>query len=79
MGKIRQKYNCTETKITEPPLKLPKIELNEGNNIEVVEETKLLGLIVRSDLKWHRNTDNIIKKSYIRMWILRNLKRYGAE
>ena len=42
---------------------LPKIELNEGNSIEVVDETKLLGLIVRSDLKWQRTTDNIIKKA----------------
>ena len=42
---------------------LPKIELNEVNSIEVVDETKLLGLIVRSDLKWQRTTDNIIKKA----------------
>ena len=58
---------------------LPQIEISEGNYIEVVEETKLLGLIVRSDLKWQSNTENIVKKSYMRMWILRNLKRYGAE
>ena len=58
---------------------LPKIELNEGISIEVVDETMLLGLIVRSDLKWQRNTENILKKSYTRMWILCNLKRYGAE
>ena len=45
----------------------------------MVDETKLLGLIIRSDLKWHKNTENIIKKSYTRMWILRNLKKYGAE
>ena len=58
---------------------LPKIELTEGTSIEVVDEAKLLGLIIRSDLKWHSNTENIIRKSYTRMWILRNLKRFGAE
>ena len=58
---------------------LPKMELNEGISVEVVDITKLLGLIVRSDLKLQRNTDNIKKKSYSQMWILRNLKRFGAE
>lgn len=36
---------------------LPKIELTEGTPIEVVDEAKLLGLIIRSDLKWHSNTE----------------------
>ena len=51
---------------------LPCRELTDGNPLEVVDETKLLGLIVRSDLKWKLNTNNIIRKSYTRMWIIRN-------
>ena len=58
---------------------LPKVKLSEENMIEVVDDMKLLGVMIRSDLKWHDNTEHIIRKSFQRMWILRNLKRYGAE
>ena len=57
---------------------LPYIELTEGYPIEIVDEAKLLGLVIRSDLKWQSNTDIIIK-SYIRMLVIKTLKRYGAE
>ena len=33
----------------------------KGENIEVVEEAKLLGTIITSDLKWRRNTETIVK------------------
>ena len=58
---------------------LPKVKLSEENMIEVVDDMKLLGVMLRSDLKWQDNTEHIIRKSFQRMWILRNLKRYGAE
>jgi hypothetical protein len=41
--------------------------------LEVVEEVKLLGLVVRSDLSWRS------KKAYQRLWMLRNLKKFGAS
>ena len=56
----------------------PKFSM-EGNNLEVVEETKLLGLIVRSDMKWNSNTDNMVKKASKRLWLLRRLKYLGAS
>ena len=31
--------------------------------LETVEETKLLGTIITSDLTWDKNTKNIVKKS----------------
>ena len=40
---------------------------------------KLLGVMIRSDMKWHFNTKNLIVKAYQRMWMLRNLKRNGAN
>ena len=45
----------------------------EGALLEEVKETKLLGVIVRNDLKWHSNTDFVVKKAYTRMIILHNL------
>ena len=41
--------------------------------IEIISETKLLGVIIRSDLSWHSNTKMLIKKAYSRMTILRKL------
>ena len=53
--------------------------MQDGEIIEVVDEMKLLGIIVRNDLKWHSNTRNIISKCFARMWLLRNLKKFGAS
>ena len=58
---------------------LPALVINEDTHLETVEETKLLGVIVSNDMKWHSNTRQIISKCYSRMWMLRNLKKYGAN
>ena len=57
---------------------LPEIKLDKVN-LEVVDEFKLLGVIVKSDLTWKSNTDYITKKAYSRLWILRRLKEFGAS
>ena len=57
---------------------LPKVRLND-DLIEVVDEAKLLGIMITNDLTWHKNTQYIIGRSYQRMWILRNLKKYEAD
>ena len=56
---------------------LPNLSMLEDCPFEVVEEMKLLGVIISSDLSWHRNTDYICKKAYARLWILRRLKPMG--
>ena len=56
---------------------MPLFEL-EGKELEVVDEMKMLGIIVRSDMKWSSNTKYIVKKGYSRLWILRRLKALGA-
>ena len=50
----------------------------EGNILETVEETKLLGTIITNNLKWDRNTEHIVKKAYARMAILRKLSSFQA-
>ena len=47
--------------------------------IQVVEETKLLGLQITNDLKWTSNTHYLIKKAYKRLWIIKRLKILGAN
>ena len=48
----------------------------EGNNIEQVNQTKLLGLVLRDDLSWKANTEAITKRAFTRMIILRNLYQF---
>ena len=48
-------------------------------SLEVVEELRLLGIIVRSDMKGSSNTENMTKKANKNLWILRRLKYLGAE
>jgi hypothetical protein len=57
---------------------LPLLSADEGNDLEVVEQHKILGQIVRSDMRTISNTENICKKAYRRMWILRRLKALGC-
>ena len=51
----------------------------DGNQIEVVNETRLLGVTVRSDLSWAAHVDDIVKRCNRRLWMLRRLKRLGAD
>ena len=57
---------------------LPEISIKMGENIEVVEQHKILGQIVRSDLKTITNTEAICMKGFKRMWIIRRLKSLGC-
>ena len=58
---------------------MPEICLEEGSpNIEVVEQVKLLGQIISSDMKTFPNTQNICNKAYARMWMVRRLKELGC-
>ena len=57
---------------------MPKFSLNKID-IDLVEEFKLLGVVIRSDLSWSSNTDNIVVRSNSKLWILRRLKNLGAN
>ena len=48
---------------------MPDLRLDD-HELEVVEEMKLLGLMIRSDMPWVSNTDNMVQKDNKRMWIL---------
>ena len=56
----------------------PKISIDGIHDLEVVEEMKLLGVVFQSNMKWYANSANVCKNGYSRLWMLRNLKRYGA-
>ena len=48
-------------------------------NIEIVNQTKLLGTIISSDLKWDANTHEIVKKAFARMQILHKIAQYKPK
>ena len=48
----------------------------EESLIENVQQTKLLGCIITSDLTWWENTNSITKKAYQRLEILRKLYEF---
>ena len=60
-------YDCT-----------PCLSLGSDEPLELVEQVRLLGVEVRSDLSWRSNTSAICQKAYARMWMLRRLKPLGA-
>ena len=49
----------------------------DNNQLEQTKETRLLGVVMNDQLKWHSNTDFIIKKAYRRMIILHNLFKFS--
>lgn len=51
----------------------------DNEQVEVVEEAKLLGVKITSNLKWNANTDHMVKMGYKKLWILRRLKANGAN
>ena len=48
-----------------------------GNILEKVRSTRLLGLVINDDLTWTENTEIIVKNAYKRMVILRNLSNFN--
>ena len=43
-------------------------------NVEIVEEAKLLGTHITSDLKWDKNTHELVKQAKAELQLLRKIK-----
>lgn len=58
----------------------PEVQINGFcNDLSVVPQTKLLGVIITEDLKWDANTKYICQKALKRLWILRRMKLLNVE
>ena len=54
--------------------------LKLGNeNIEIIENTKLLGTLIDNNLKWDLNTKDLVKRANMRMQLLRKVASFGAS
>ena len=51
----------------------------DGEKLEVVDSTRLLGTIISSDLRWEQNTRHIVKKANARMELLRRVASFGTK
>ena len=49
----------------------------ENETLELVSEAKVLGCIITDDLKFHKNTQYMVKKAYARMTILHKLYSFN--
>ena len=49
----------------------------EGHTLPVLSQTKLLGVIITSDLKWSENTKQLIKRANARMELLRRMVQFS--
>ena len=56
---------------------MTRLSLN-GENKEVVSESKLLGKIISNDLTWTSNTTNIVRKANSWMVLLGKLAEFGT-
>ena len=57
---------------------LPECEI-DGAQIETVNEMKILGTILQSDLSWKSNTNMLVVKAYKKLWMIKRLKKNGAS
>ena len=51
----------------------PEIHFNDGQQLEVISEAKLVGLMMSDNLSWHKNTAFICKRARTKLWILRRM------
>ena len=57
----------------------PEFSFQNGELLEVLNETKLLGLIISSDFRWFSNTKAIYSKAMSKMWLIRRMKVLKLE
>ena len=57
----------------------PEFSFSSGKNLEVIEQTRLLGVELTTDLRWTQNTASIFKKAMSKMWLLRRMKNMHLE
>ena len=77
------KFTLNDDKCKEMRIQFNKNNANQqlrpvtinGKQAELIFESKVLGLTIRSDLKWNSHIDNIVKKASKRLYFLRQLKR----
>ena len=58
---------------------MPDLDFEGGENIEILDELKVVGYILRSNMKTCSNTAYLTAKAFKRMRLIRRLKNLGAS
>ena len=56
----------------------PRLEI-DGEQIEVIDRTQLLGTVITDDLRWEQNTSHLVRKANGRMELLRRVASFGTD
>ena len=56
----------------------PEVKIND-KILVIVESTKLLWVMITTDLKWEINTQNMTNKARKRLWMLKRIKEVGGS
>ena len=57
----------------------PEFTFKNGEILECLESTKLLGIHITSDLRWKENCSQMYMKAMAKMWLLRRLKKINLD
>ena len=57
----------------------PIFSFGDGPCLEIVQQTKLVGIIISDDLKWSAHVDYMIKRANKKIWLLRRMKILRLE
>ena len=79
----KMKINYKKTKIlpfnfTKKSDFLPQLSFPGGEPLEVIYSTRLLGVIISSDLSWSNHVNDIVLRAVKKLWILIRFKSLGA-
>ena len=55
---------------------MPQLELG-SYELEVVEEMRVLGVIIQPNMKWEANIETMVKKAFKKLLVIRRLKGLG--
>ena len=53
----------------------PELQFSDNQQLNVVSEMKLVGVILSDDIRWQKNTDYICLKARQKLWTLRRMKK----
>ena len=70
---MKLNYEKTKLMVFNPGTKrdfLPRFSFND-KELEVVKESKLLGVIIRNALSWSSHTNYMVKRGYKKLWCLK--------
>ena len=48
--------------------------IGNGPQLEAVNQTKLVGIVISDDLKWSAHVDYMVKRANMKIWLLRRMK-----